>query len=315
MAVSYGPKIGTANVPDGFVDGDTYTPPMDRFLRMIQALAQLNVISYSVTAPPGSPSDGDTYLVPAGATGAWTGHDQSVAYWTLHDLANPSGVWEFYVPRTGWFAYDNADGNFYRFDGAVWVALNFATTAFQSAPSWFGSFEGGPFPWQGWPGGSNGQWGVAGGAGGNVVKVCEIRIPGLIKVSKLTYFQLGVLAGSVSAYGIYSADGLSKLLAWENINTGTGGGTKTTTISQVSLPPGIYKAVCSCSGNGASPATLGGYGTSGTNEPSQPWNTNGTVRVGVAANPMVGGVLPATLGAISLSANVGVSLPSITLEP
>lgn len=192
--------------------------------------------------------------------------------------------------------------------------IPFSLPAFTSLPDWWGSFEGGPFQWTG---GGNGQWGVSGGAGANVVKFCLVRIPYTIAISKLTYFQLSVLAGSVSGFAYYDRTGQTKIFSWDNIPTGSGGaGTKTTVLGQTFiLPPGTYVAACSNSMNGASPTTLQGYGTGGTNEPSEPWNTNGTIRTGVAANPMVAGVMPAALGLLSASVNIGVSLPSITMEP
>lgn len=41
----------------------------------------ITVDSATVTAPPGSPADGATYLVPAGATGAWAGSAQNLTQW------------------------------------------------------------------------------------------------------------------------------------------------------------------------------------------------------------------------------------------
>lgn len=203
------------------------------------------------------------------------------------------------------------------FRALVGADIPFALPAFDAAPAWWGSFEGGPFPWQGWPGGSNGQWGVGGGAGANVVKFCMVRLSTLIAVTKLTYYQLSTLAGSVSGFAYYDRTGQTKIFSWDNIPTGSGSaGTKTTVLGQTYLlPAGIYVVACANSMNGTSPTTLGGYGTSGTNEPVESWNTNGTVRTGVASNPMVAGVMPSALGALSISANISVSLPSITMEP
>lgn len=39
------------------------------------------VLSVTTTAPPGAPAEDDAYVVPAGATGAWAGHEQSMAVW------------------------------------------------------------------------------------------------------------------------------------------------------------------------------------------------------------------------------------------
>lgn len=40
------------------------------------------VISNVIASPPGSPNNGDTYLIPVGATGGWTGEDNKVAIWS-----------------------------------------------------------------------------------------------------------------------------------------------------------------------------------------------------------------------------------------
>lgn len=45
----------------------------------LDALVMPGVIDATTTAPPGSPVDGDVYLVAAGATGAWSGTDGQLA--------------------------------------------------------------------------------------------------------------------------------------------------------------------------------------------------------------------------------------------
>lgn len=42
----------------------------------------LPVISMAITAPPAGAALGDTYLIPAGATGVWAGNQQKLAEWT-----------------------------------------------------------------------------------------------------------------------------------------------------------------------------------------------------------------------------------------
>jgi hypothetical protein len=69
-------------------------------LRRLDAVVQLSVISQT-NAPPGSPTDGDRYLVGSSPTGDWTGHDQEVA-------AYIGTAWQFFVPVQGWLAYDRA---------------------------------------------------------------------------------------------------------------------------------------------------------------------------------------------------------------
>lgn len=45
-------------------------------------LAWMPVLSVTTVAPPGAPSPGDAYIVPAGATGPWAGQAQKLAIWT-----------------------------------------------------------------------------------------------------------------------------------------------------------------------------------------------------------------------------------------
>lgn len=56
----------------------TFKVPMQRLSR----LPWLPVISMSATVPPASPVIGDVYLIPIGATGAWTGQGGKIAEYT-----------------------------------------------------------------------------------------------------------------------------------------------------------------------------------------------------------------------------------------
>ncbi|MBI4920967.1 MAG: DUF2793 domain-containing protein [Devosia nanyangense] len=64
----------------------------------LDQLVQPSVKSRTVTAPPGSPAEGDTYIVGPSATGAWAGKDGKFACWL-------SGAWSFRTPADGWLAY------------------------------------------------------------------------------------------------------------------------------------------------------------------------------------------------------------------
>jgi hypothetical protein len=70
-------------------------------LRGIDALFMCSVINRTTTAPPGSPANGDAYIVATGGTGAWATHDKSIAIWTTDNPVTPSGLWEFYAPTAG----------------------------------------------------------------------------------------------------------------------------------------------------------------------------------------------------------------------
>lgn len=57
----------------------------------------LSVKDRDLTAPPGTPAAGDTYIIAASPTGAWAGHATEVAVWS-------GSAWVFGVPRNGWMA-------------------------------------------------------------------------------------------------------------------------------------------------------------------------------------------------------------------
>lgn len=84
----------------------------------LDALAQLSVIDRNANNPPGSPADGDTYIIGGAPTGAWAGQAQrTVTYYY-------NGVWYFYPPQAGWIAYVANETPRYRaFDRSTWVTL------------------------------------------------------------------------------------------------------------------------------------------------------------------------------------------------
>ncbi|MDT3427691.1 hypothetical protein J2Z22_003254 [Paenibacillus forsythiae] len=75
---------------------------------------QASVKDQNLTAPPGSPAEGDRYIIPAGATGAWSGKTNQIAEYQ-------SAAWIFYVPVTGWTAYVDDESKIYSWNGSAWV--------------------------------------------------------------------------------------------------------------------------------------------------------------------------------------------------
>lgn len=64
----------------------------------LDSLTQLSVVSRSLTVPPTSAVDGDCYLIPAGATGVWSGHVDEIAMrsnngWVFVPLVDGWRVW------------------------------------------------------------------------------------------------------------------------------------------------------------------------------------------------------------------------------
>ena len=85
----------------------------------LDALVQLSVISAAIAIPPGTPVEGDRYIVASAATGAWAGWDSSVAQFS-------GGAWHRLIPRTGWLAWDAAGGQLLVRTGAAWAGLEAA---------------------------------------------------------------------------------------------------------------------------------------------------------------------------------------------
>lgn len=95
-------------------------------IKLLDGVVQLAVISRVLTAPPGSPVDGDRYIVASSATGIWAGWDLNVAYFA-------DGAWTRLVPRPGWNAYSVADSSNFTWNGSAWIAYGgpeFLDTAF-----------------------------------------------------------------------------------------------------------------------------------------------------------------------------------------
>lgn len=82
-------------------------------LMMLDSLVQLSVLSKTTTAPPVSPTTGDRYIVPAGATGAWSGHTNKVA-------AYVDGAWKMFTSKAGWQAWCTGDNKLYVYSGTAW---------------------------------------------------------------------------------------------------------------------------------------------------------------------------------------------------
>jgi len=74
----------------------------------------VRVLSATTTAEPGSPAEGDTYIVPDSATGTdWAGNDGKVAHYY-------GGAWKFYAPVEGLAIYSIGDAKAYRYLSIAW---------------------------------------------------------------------------------------------------------------------------------------------------------------------------------------------------
>jgi hypothetical protein len=84
----------------------------------LDGLIQMSAASFTTTAEPATPADGDLYLLPPGKTGThWSSAaNQAVAH--FYD-----GVWHFYTPSEGWTCWVRDSDILYVFGGTTWSNL------------------------------------------------------------------------------------------------------------------------------------------------------------------------------------------------
>lgn len=76
---------------------------------------QDSVKSKTTTTPPTTPAKDDRYLIPAGATGVWSGKTNQIAHWN-------GSAWEYYTPAVGWSVYvDDENKNYVYSTDKKWV--------------------------------------------------------------------------------------------------------------------------------------------------------------------------------------------------
>lgn len=86
-------------------------------LIMLDALCDCYLTSMALATPPSSPSDGDCYLVPSGATGDWVSYVGKIAYCI-------DSAWRYFTAFRGMRAYNAADGKFYFYTGTAFADVN-----------------------------------------------------------------------------------------------------------------------------------------------------------------------------------------------
>lgn len=86
-------------------------------LRTLEASISIRVLDKDLTTPPASPVASARYIVAAGATGAWAGHDGKVAYLQ-------GDTWYFLTPQAGWFAWADDEAQRYQFVSGGWAAFS-----------------------------------------------------------------------------------------------------------------------------------------------------------------------------------------------
>ena len=82
-------------------------------LERIDGVLNRGVIDKDLTTAPGSPAEGDLYIVAASATGDWAGQSGNLALYHQG--------WQFIAPKEGSLFWVNDENKLYVYDGAAWI--------------------------------------------------------------------------------------------------------------------------------------------------------------------------------------------------
>lgn len=114
MAKIVGKTLGMVGYGTGGLGTNNWAADMEANLRKIDAILQAGAVAIQ-NAPPGSPVDGQVYVVGTSPTGTWATQANAIARW------NAAGnAWEFFTPAAGWWIA--VGGTDYRWSGSAWVA-------------------------------------------------------------------------------------------------------------------------------------------------------------------------------------------------
>lgn len=108
------PRLGAPELTSGQATPETTVNEQIRYVE--SGAGHFIFKDRDLATPPGSPADGDCYLVAASGTGAWSGHDGDIAF-------RLNTAWVFINVIEGFTAWVNDENAFLGYDGAAWNTL------------------------------------------------------------------------------------------------------------------------------------------------------------------------------------------------
>lgn len=106
------PKFGIPDISDQQANAET---THNDAVRLLEAMASRAVIDRDLSAPPGSPSDGDTYIVNASGSGDWASQDNKIAVYV-------TDTWKFITQAEGNSVYLQDENVDVLWSGSAWIA-------------------------------------------------------------------------------------------------------------------------------------------------------------------------------------------------
>lgn len=91
-------------------------------LTRLDTLFMLSAKGRFTAAPPGGAVDGDRWIVPAGATGDWAGHDHEIA-------VASNGGWDYVDPLEGWRCWIEDESIETAYVSGAWIPLIYTPPA------------------------------------------------------------------------------------------------------------------------------------------------------------------------------------------
>lgn len=89
-------------------------------LTKLDAIVQLAALDRDLATPPGSPAEGDVYIVASSPTGAWSG-------WATRIALYSDGAWTSIIPNEGWTCFVTDEDVLLYFNGSAWINLTAIT--------------------------------------------------------------------------------------------------------------------------------------------------------------------------------------------
>lgn len=193
-------------------------------LVMLDALLNAGIIDKDLTAPPGSPASGDLYIVASGATGAWSGKDNQVAWYN-------SGAWKFIAPAEGLTFWVKDEDKLYSYTGSAWTSTIEALTTPQFARIGLGTA----------PHATHiinlyGPSSLINGSSGFFLQLNKAlstqNLEFIFQQNFTTYAELGLLGDN--EFTLKTSDGTNFYIAWKIRNSGVTNFNKEALISDIS---------------------------------------------------------------------------------